>query len=75
VCTGGNIESSLLVRVIEKGLVSDGRVARIRGTFITSSLHLNVVSWVESSRFMVRYSNHSRTTTRQSNNNISKSSR
>jgi threonine dehydratase len=30
VCTGGNIESSLLARVIDKALVKSGRVARLR---------------------------------------------
>jgi len=38
VCTGGNIESSLLVRVIDKGLVQDGRMARVRVTIKENQL-------------------------------------
>jgi threonine dehydratase len=46
VCTGGNIESSLLARVIDKALVKFGRVARLRVTVEDSPGQLGILTQI-----------------------------
>jgi threonine dehydratase len=59
VCTGGNIESSLLAKVIDKGLVSDGRMVRIRVAVEDRPGHLNQLCQLIGNQFRYATPHHS----------------